>query len=75
MVSPAEVKLVLGYDPDSGQEIRFEDGLLTTDRAVGDERKTIALMRASAAAPCRCGAAPSTRRSGAGRSPPGRRRL
>ena len=26
MVSLAEVKLVLGYDPDSGQEIRFEDG-------------------------------------------------
>ncbi len=26
MVTLAEVKLVLGYDPDSGQEIRFEDG-------------------------------------------------
>ena len=26
MVSLAEVKLVLGYDPDSGQEVRFEDG-------------------------------------------------
>ena len=26
MVSLAEVKLVLGYDPDSGQDIRFEDG-------------------------------------------------
>ena len=26
MVSLAEVKLVLGYNPDSGQEIRFEDG-------------------------------------------------
>ena len=26
MVSLAEVKLVLGYDPDSGQEIRFADG-------------------------------------------------
>ena len=26
MATLAEVKLVLGYDPDSGQEIRFEDG-------------------------------------------------
>ena len=26
MVTLAEVKLVLGYDPDSGQEIRFADG-------------------------------------------------
>ena len=26
MVTLAEVKLTLGYDPDSGQEIRFEDG-------------------------------------------------
>ena len=26
MVTLAEVKLVLGYEPDSGQEIRFEDG-------------------------------------------------
>ena len=26
MVTLAEVKLVLGYDPDSGQEVRFEDG-------------------------------------------------
>ncbi|MDE0377634.1 MAG: type IV secretion system DNA-binding domain-containing protein [Rhodospirillales bacterium] len=26
MVTLAEAKLVLGYDPDSGQEIRFEDG-------------------------------------------------
>ena len=26
MVTLAEVKLVLGYDPESGQEIRFEDG-------------------------------------------------
>ena len=26
MISLAEVKLVLGYDPDSGQEVRFEDG-------------------------------------------------
>ena len=26
MVTLAEVKLALGYDPDSGQEIRFEDG-------------------------------------------------
>ena len=26
MVSLAEVKLVLGYDPDSGQEVRFADG-------------------------------------------------
>ena len=26
MATLAEVKLVLGYDPDSGQEVRFEDG-------------------------------------------------
>ena len=26
MVTLAEAKLVLGYDPDSGQEVRFEDG-------------------------------------------------
>ncbi|MCY4479265.1 MAG: hypothetical protein OXB97_05175, partial [Rhodospirillales bacterium] len=26
MVTLAEVKLVLGYEPDSGQEIRFPDG-------------------------------------------------
>ncbi len=32
MVTLAEAKLVLGYDPDSGQEIRFEDGTRRTLR-------------------------------------------
>ena len=52
------------------------DGLLTTDRAVADERETIAPMRAGErpAAPSRCAPAPSTRRSGAAPSPTGRRR-
>ena len=32
MVTLAEAKLVLGYDPDSGQEVRFEDGTRRTLR-------------------------------------------
>ena len=66
MATLAEVKLALGYDPDSGQEIRFADGTRRVLR-IREIAASVPALEARSGSRPRCSRAPGwARRPGAG---------
>ena len=61
MVTLAEIKLVLGYDPDSGQEVRFADGTRHVLR-IRDIAASVPALEARRRSRPRCSPAPGSAR-------------